>query len=151
MLSFACSIIAQQLERSVVSTSGGHANSVNSDLSVHWSLGELATSTLGQDIVLTQGFHQLDILIDPIYEWSESDIVVSIYPNPTAGVLKLEKPGVQSFNVQLRDLYGRIMLQDHWRGPDTEIDLHNLPDQTYILTLASENVFQSYQIVKARK
>ena len=80
---------AQTLHPDVISTSGTSFNDGTSQLD--WTMGEPVTATLtaGSDI-LTQGFHQPDLLITNIRASSE-DASLKVYPNPT----------VHSVNVQL--------------------------------------------------
>ena len=82
-------IQAQQIERYTVATSGGHLLSTTGQ-SLHSTLGEVSGMVLTAGSgSLTQGYQQLDLQVNPVYEWPENDPVV-VYPNPTPALLRIE-------------------------------------------------------------
>lgn len=99
------------LAPSVIAAGGGYAESDN--ISISWTLGELAVSTLtGGSMMLTQGFQQpFDIGVginkDQL-SWN-----ISVYPNPVGDELIIrfntEKPG--SFLIEIQDVTGRLVSQ----------------------------------------
>ena len=93
-----------QLTPTVISSAGGYDEA--GDISLAWTMGELAVSTLSTtDIILTQGFQQpflLDIgdaIDDPEFNWS-----VNAYPNPVSEVLNLRFNIDKTMDLQL-ELY----------------------------------------------
>ena len=144
------SAYAQPIDKDVISSAGGSVAIPSADLSVHWSLGELATTTIGQnDLILTQGLHQLDALIDPIFTWPSSDNRISIFPNPTPDALHLQQVGSNSFEVELRNLLGQSILVTHWDSAELILRISDLPNQTYLLTLRGAGTFSTFKIVKS--
>jgi hypothetical protein len=68
----------------------------------------------------------------------ENEVVFSVYPNPTKGILHLEgKIEGASIEVKVFDLAGRIVEKiyfDHWKKGDSEsIDIRGLPAGIYLL------------------
>lgn len=100
-----------ELDPRVVSSGGGYHEA--EDLSVSWTLGELAVTTLtGGDMVLTQGFQQpfdvgVGIAPDRV-NWK-----ISVFPNPVGNQLKvrfhLESAG--DYLLEVQDVTGRIISQ----------------------------------------
>ena len=82
---------AQTLERTVLSTNGGYAT--NGDLSLEWTMGELASSTLSNgNLMITEGFQQGgDIFIG--VETVAHGLGLNIYPNPTSDIVHLSWTG----------------------------------------------------------
>ena len=107
---------AQQmiLSPNVLASAGGYGESEN--ISLSWTLGELAVTTLtGGNHILTQGFQQsfgLDIgTRDRIM-----DLNITAYPNPVDNELfvkfGIEKEG--DYILEIEDVTGRVMyLQSH--------------------------------------
>lgn len=142
-------IQSQSLSKSVLATSGGHHTVPEATLDVHWSLGELATTTIGTGDNITQGFHQLDLLIDPVYEWPQEDIGLKLFPNPVADYLVLEQKGAQIFKIEIHDLLGRLLFVEELNSSHKEIDIQRLPNHTYLLTLTSDQHRKSFKIIKS--
>lgn len=103
------------LTPSVVSSGGGYFESEN--MSISWTLGELAVTTLiSGDLVLTQGFQQpfvLDVGISPeTMNWG-----ISVYPNPVGEQLRIQfdiqDPG--DFLIEVQDVTGRLVGQQQYR------------------------------------
>ncbi len=100
------------LAPSVISSGGGYGE--NGNISISWTLGELAVTTLtGGDMILTQGFQQpFDIGVGIQKEEINWDI--SVYPNPVGEELRIrfniEKPG--DFLLEIQDVTGRLIRQE---------------------------------------
>ncbi len=99
------------LDPKVVSSAGGYHEAGN--LSISWTLGELAVTTLtGGDMALTQGFQQpFDVgvgIVPDRMNWN-----ISVYPNPVRNELNirfhLESPG--DYLLEVQDVTGRIISQ----------------------------------------
>ncbi|MEN8156986.1 MAG: T9SS type A sorting domain-containing protein [Bacteroidota bacterium] len=99
------------LAPSVISSGGGYFEDDN--LSISWTLGELAVTTLsGGDLILTQGFQQpfnTGVGITEI----EMDWQISVYPNPVIDELyirfDISDPG--DFLIEVQDVTGRLITQ----------------------------------------
>jgi PKD repeat protein len=59
-----------------------------------------------------------------------------IYPNPTSGNFALEW-NVQFMQIQITDIYGKLMLTKKADSPKTWIDIEDLPTGTYIIKAVS--------------
>ena len=103
------------LSPTVIASAGGYSTA--GDLSLSWTLGELAVSTLEQgDMILTQGFQQayLDVIgfnLDPI-EWQ-----IIAYPNPVADELNIQfdvkEPS--NFLVEIQDVAGKVLSLEQYK------------------------------------
>jgi hypothetical protein len=96
---------------SVIGAGGGYAE--NEDISLSWTLGELATSTLtGGDLMLTQGFQQPFTLGTGVRP-PAADWLISVYPNPLSEKLRIrfdiESP--EEFLLEIQDVTGRLIRQ----------------------------------------
>ena len=80
-------------------------------MSISWTLGELATTTLsGSDMILTQGFQQ------PIDVWTgifpeEVKWSITAYPNPVTDALyvKFDIDIAREFWIEIQDVTGRVI------------------------------------------
>lgn len=70
-------------------------------------------------------------------------IAISIYPNPTSGMLTVEGEGIRQ--VELIDINGRIMLQ---RANASNIDISNMESGVYMLRVTTDAGVRTEKIVK---
>ncbi len=101
-----------QLTPTVISSGGGYG--VNNNLSISWTLGEVAVTTLtGDQMILTQGFQQ-SFDVDVGITMDEVNWKISVYPNPVRDELRIlfniEKPG--DFLLEIQDVAGRLIHQE---------------------------------------
>jgi len=103
------------LAPSVIASAGGYAE--NDNISLSWTLGEIAVSTLyGNDMILTQGFQQPFTLGTSINLNNTIDWNIKAFPNPVEDELKIQFDLTQSDNfwIEVQDVTGRtIELQQH--------------------------------------
>ena len=144
-----------QLNPTVISSAGGYTETA--DISLAWTMGELAVSTLSTtDMILTQGFQQpflLDInaIDDPEFNWS-----VNAYPNPVSEILNLRFNIDKTMDLQLElyDITGKKlvikMLPSIMPGGRETLDFSGFRDGIYILKITSEKqkVRKIYKIQK---
>ena len=155
---FAVSAISAQdykLSPSVVASGGGYAEGDN--ISISWTLGELAVTTLtGSDMILTQGFQQpFDIDVTGI-DKNEVQWGISVYPNPVGDELQIrfdiETQG--DFFIELQDITGRVIRQEQYRQVNPgDIVLINTADYThgvYFLKVMTTDR-QQVQVTSLRK
>lgn len=103
------------LEPSVIASAGGYAE--NGNISLSWTLGEIAVTTLyGDNMILTQGFQQPYTLGTSINLNDNVDWNIKAFPNPVRSELKIEfdlNKG-DDFWIEIQDVTGRtIQLKQH--------------------------------------
>lgn len=86
-----------------------------------------------------------------VYEEELSETKVTIYPNPTKGVLKVDISGVEKFEnaqISLYDLTGKLLQQ--WAGisQSNEIDLSERTPGMYIMQIVYNGNTSSWKIIK---
>ena len=141
-------IQAQQIERYTIASAGGHSIS-NTGQSLHSTLGEVSgmvvTISSGS---LTQGYQQLDLQVNPVFEWPDKDPVV-IYPNPTPASLRIETSPSGPIRIELRDLLGRLLFVQTSAVPQLDLDLSTLPSQTYLLSIIRDQQIKQFKVIKS--
>ncbi len=134
LLAIFCPLLgySQDMMPAVVNLSGFDAT-INNQL-VTSSVGEpLITTLLSEDIILTQGFLQPEIL--PCL-----NVEFSYYPNPAPEEITLEVSGceVQIESIQLFDLWGRL-IPSVKLGKNNKIKLHGLSQGLYLIEVQLSN------------
>lgn len=86
-----------------------------------------------------------------VYEEELSETKVTIYPNPTKGMLKVDISGVQKFEesrISLYDLTGKLLQQ--WAGisQSNAIDLSDRTPGMYIMQIAYNGKVSTWKIIK---
>ncbi len=137
-----------QLAPSVVA-SGGQFDAMES-LTVSWTIGELAVSTLtGENLILTQGFQQpLGMGTGIVKTTFEGTIYV--YPNPVANELfiRFDTERTGDYVLELKDVTGRILIQTLKKpihpGDIIEMKTSHYPPGIYFLQIISSEGRQVY-------
>lgn len=85
----------------------------------------------------------------PILE-SLDGSTISIYPNPTKGILKLEitKSEEKCIALILADLNGKVFLKKETSEQSVKIDISDKPSGTYILRIKSGEEYTEWKIIK---
>ncbi len=128
---FSLNTFSQSIQPFVVNASGGIIQ--NDKISLDWSLGELAITTLGTpNNLLTQGF--LQPLIAPITgisnEFSSGDIIA--FPNPFSSHLYFKTSISNIANLAVYDILNRKVLTIKFAH---DVDLHHLGNGLYFIVL----------------
>ena len=102
-------------------------------------------------VVQTRGVLSDDEGEPSMYEEELSETKVTIYPNPTRGMLKVDISGVEKFEnarISLYDLTGKLLQQ--WAGisQSNEIDLSERTPGMYIMQVAYNGKISSWKIIK---
>jgi hypothetical protein len=154
-LIFVVGSAAQDVKQQVISSAGGFSLSNDNSISLSWTLGELAISTLkssDDQLILTQGFQQSKVLIDAITVYPELGVDVSIYPNPTSGIvyIKLSSPLDNETNIYLTSPNGSEVLRERLFSGDLlkQIDMNGFPSGTYFLRIQNGIKINVYKIIK---
>ncbi len=148
----------QIIERQLISTTGNLSNSAN--LQVSATSGEIVVSTESSGtIILTQGFQQ-PVPEDFVgtFNIDDSDIKISIFPNPTISTLSL---GMKSQNnmdleIEILDITGKRVFPPRkisFTGEAKEtLDFSKLPSNTYLLLFKDKNsnAVKVFKIIKTQ-
>jgi hypothetical protein len=135
----------------VFASSGGsgkaHAWALN------WTVGEPVTTTVGKQVVFTQGFQQAKLTVSSIYKQNEFNMQLAVYPNPTAGQLSISlKDATAEFLVSISNQTGAVSFNQALSlGPDPHIiNLSNYTQGVYFVRVLNKNrqVVQMFKVVK---
>lgn len=143
----------QSISSQVVATAGEHSET--SELSVSWTLGEIAIETLeSSSVTLYQGFQQGYFEITSIEDPMINNVELKVYPNPATDYvyISIESDEIKSALIQLYDLDGKMVLNEQWQyieGP-FKINLDGLASSQYILKVSAKSgkLLQTYKIIK---
>lgn len=134
----------------VVSTAGDHSENGTAQLS--WTIGEIAIETLiGSNNILTQGFHQTNLIAVAVDEIPDFDFEIKAYPNPTQDylILKISKDKLEGMQYKLYDLHGKLLLNKQIERNATEISFKDLVPSTYIIkVIEAKKELKTFMIVK---
>ena len=136
---------AQTLTPQVLSTAG--TSFVNGTNVLDWTLGEPATFTLNNGTnLLTQGFHQNDLLITQV-ENLDNSFGVTVFPNPTADFVQIQFDKATDNNlIELFSVEGKLLLSETKNATTiSQIDISKYANGTYLLKI---NKSKTYQIIK---
>ena len=104
------------LSPTVIASAGNYSTA--GDISLSWTLGEIAVSTLQQSgLILSQGFQQafndnVGFHLDPI-KWQ-----INAYPNPVKDELKIQFDLLEptDFFIEIQDVSGRLLSQKQYKN-----------------------------------
>ena len=145
-----------QLNNHFLIASAGDAYS-SENITVAWSLGEIATETLLSDnILLTQGFQQPNFDGLSIKQSREStNLVFQVYPNPSSGKIKItndaENTGNENvFQLKVFDIRGEVVLSQEIKAFPYDINISSEPDGLYFIRISSQekNHSQTFKVQK---
>jgi len=126
--------------------SGGDATGTGG--SVSYTIGQIdyqtssnANGTVSQGVQQPYEIYPLGI--------KENAILMSIYPNPTTDILKLELSSIDQISYQLVDAKGKILINKAVTELKTDIEMKIYASGTYFLTLLKSNTkIESTKIIK---
>lgn len=120
-------------------------------LSLHSSLGELATENLSdENRSISQGFLQVYLDLVPTEELEDADLLVSVGPNPCRAAFTIKMESDLELTASLFDLHGRKVRETILTAPVTPVSVENLPAGTYFLTIHHKHrtVFKTTKLIK---
>jgi hypothetical protein len=130
--------VIQMNAQEIISNAGDEF--VNGNQSIAWSLGEISTESYGGGGKnLTEGFHQ------PIFVITALENIISqhemvVFPNPTAGSISFKSNSNNRVrSVIITNLIGVNVCNIDVCETSQSIDLSNIPDGEYILSVYGEN------------
>ncbi|MCC7504230.1 MAG: T9SS type A sorting domain-containing protein [Saprospiraceae bacterium] len=132
------SLSGQSMERQVVATAGGYAQTPAGAL--HWTAGEMAISPRSAAVYYWgEGFHQ--VWVAPALSSDDpggaAATSCAVFPNPATDVLFLTTE--MTLQAQLFDLGGRAVSELTRVEGQAEFNLADLPAGLYLLRLLDEN------------
>ncbi|UCH13382.1 MAG: T9SS type A sorting domain-containing protein [Bacteroidales bacterium] len=121
-------------------------------MSLTWTIGEIAIETFtSEDIMLTQGFNQADIIITGITEELSPGFNIAIYPNPVKDNfnITIEAEQMQELKAELYSMSGTKLLSELIITGNTQINTERLPSAAYILKIYDNlDVIKSFKVIK---
>lgn len=147
LLCFLCGgfVSAQKITPQVIASAGDVQKANN--ISIEWTLGELATETLNaNNLKITQGFHQANLTVvsteNPTLEG------ISVYPSPVSSTLTVKNAYLKTLQLTLTNIQGVEISKKSSNQNIIDLDLNQLPAGHYILIAKDKNVQQSFKIEK---
>lgn len=135
-----------------VNASGG--NATGSGGTVAYSIGEMFyTSDNSTTGTVDKGVqHAYEIYTVDIKEQANTNIALSVYPNPTVDQLTLTVIGVDNdkLSYRLYDIQGKLLLNAPINANETHIDMQHFPKATYFINVINQKSEQlkSFKIIK---
>ncbi len=146
----AAGLTSQSLSQSVVASSGG--NGTGEGISIQWTIGETFTETLqGDALILTQGFHQTDLIVTSIDEISGVEVEILAFPNPATEhvTIGVHDDSYTGMTYRLADFLGNILAVGALDGFETQVSFSKLQSGVYFLVVSSsEQHLKTFRIVK---
>lgn len=138
---------AQNLDPSVLASEGGIDS--NMDISLEWTLGEIAVATLyTKSTMITEGFHQSNLIVSDYYETTNSKLThqsnskIKVVPNPVKSivVIQMESSEESTLNISLFNLAGTQLLEKLNQNPtdSLELNLNDFPSGIYLLRFTDQ-------------
>ena len=128
--------LAQLNSPELVSNSGGSFSS--GSYHIDFSVGEIAIEQLGDEFILTQGFHQGDLKIQTNIE--ELDFISKIYPNPAESFFAVEFDSPQNVTAFLSDQNGKLIFQKAIKNQSIQtFDVSALAQGNYQFVVINKN------------
>lgn len=132
-------------------TSGGDATGSNGTSS--YSIGQVAyLNVTGTNGSINQGVQQpFEIFTLGDDEFPEIQLVMSVYPNPTASfvTLTLQNYSLENVRFELFDLNGRLIQSHSITTLETQIVMEHLASAVYLLNVMEHNkVLKTFKIIK---
>lgn len=145
---FFTSLILSGLSFSQVDVTSSGGDYTSSEGSVSVSIGQVVYSSLEGNGYINQGVQQpYEFFFLDLSEQMEN-FGMHIFPNPTSGLVNIEIANSLQSNVKLIDVAGKEILQESSFIQSKLIDLSNLSQGTYFLTITNSNHSETVKIIK---
>lgn len=131
----------QSASPEVIASSGNHFSSPNAQIS--WTLGESVIATQSSpNAVLTQGFHQTNLVITALGEDPLNSLKISVFPNPTLDLVNIKREDSKGgLSIKLLSIEGKSLAEKKIsQGTnETSLNLTELPAGVYFLRISGSN------------
>ena len=77
-----------------------------------------------------------------------SERKVMAYPNPTSGIIHVQTEGQSMVEVQVFDLFGKMLFQQSIGETEFSVDLSNYSSGTYLLRIISNEGVETVKVVR---
>lgn len=145
--------VCQSIEPTILSNAGFQYQDDN--IQFEGTLGEpLIFSLQENDVLLSQGFHQNEIIITSIDEANTFQTSISIFPNPSSDRIYLEfdKESLSSMQAKLFDRSGKLLIDMELEGLKLQhqINITDLTPGIYTLNIfdTEQHKNAAYQVTK---
>ena len=139
---------SQSISKQVIGSAG--KTQTNSNLKVSWTTGEpiVGLMTAGGN-QLGNGYYPAMNISALKIEDNALDLQIKVYPNPTAQLLYVSHPDLNSFSIQITDLNGKQVYSDSI-NKDQPLDISNYTQGMYLITIENKeaNKKNKYKIIK---
>lgn len=150
---FFCSLYLSFLQaQETIPATGG--NATGSGGSVSYTIGQVTYQTLsGTNGTVAQGVQQpYEISVVTAVENTDYiNLVCTVYPNPTRGLLKLiiESSDYENLRFKIYNINGVLLQDNKVEARETEISLDNQSSSVYFLKVIKENLeVKTFKIIK---
>ena len=79
---------------------------------------------------------------------NEHEINVSVYPNPTTGLFRIQNTGSKIQSVEVYDVFGKLISSTEVNDNDVTIDVSNYTKGVYFTRIRTENGTVTKKVVK---
>ncbi len=149
--------LAQDIPLQVIAAAGGYFENTNAGVSISWTLGEVAYTTLTtQNYILTQGFQQGNLFTTSVDKPGITQNDIIIYPNPARDYVKVkfEIPNASGkaifdlFDITGRKVISKVMNVE--QSVSSELNLSEIRSGIYLLkvTFDKDNLNRIVKLVK---
>jgi len=145
LLLFTLTAWSQDIPMQVVAVGGGYFENTAAGVSISWTMGEVAYTTLTtSSYILTQGFQQGNLFTTSIDKPTSPINGIAIYPNPAKDYVKI-RIDVQNVSgkalFELYDITGRKVISRQMvieQSEPVDLDLSELRSGIYLLKIVME-------------
>lgn len=141
----------------VIAAGGGYFENTSAGLSISWTLGEVAYTTLStSSYILTQGFQQGNLFTTSVDKPTIAVNDIAIYPNPAKDFVKVKvdipniagKATFDLYDITGRKVISKEMAIEH--SVPVELSLSEIRSGIYLLkvTLEKDNLNRIVKLVK---
>lgn len=146
---------AQDIAMQVVASAGGYYTNTGAGLSISWTLGEVATSTLTTaEYTVTQGFQQGDLFATAVEKPELTKADLKIYPNPATVEFFIEMSAAKGKAwAEVFDITGRKLIKKELNLEENtpfKIPITDLKSGIYMVkvTVESTNATKVIKLIK---
>jgi len=146
-------IVFSASAQQVTVATGGDATGSNGSSS--YSIGQVAyLNATGTNGSINQGVQQpFEIFTLGNDDFPEIQLMMSVYPNPTASfvTLTLQNYSLEKVHFELFDLNGRLIQSQSITTSETQIAMEHLASAVYLLNVMEQNkILKTFKIIKTQ-